>query len=390
MFQHLQKFFLNPRSLSTGVAFFIMGFLFGNWATLIPYIKNFYQIDDATLGLILLCLPLGAMTFNPLSAVLIQKYGSTKMCVIGSFLLTSAYMIPLSVSSLTLLSVGMFLVGISITILNISANSIASLIEKHENIHIMSTCHGMFSVGLMSGSLMRSFTLVLGVNEMFHMLLMCGVSFGLIFLTQNKILGIQYGSTKTETHSESRKVRLIIPKGVLLTIIFISVCVNVTEGMMADWASLYMKEIVKTNPIFVGWGLFGYSAMMATGRLFGDGIIPVIGRNKVLMYGASLAVLGLTISIILPYTWSVIIGFGMVGLGVSCGSPILYASAGRYPDLPDSGGLAIMNTYAMGGFLLGPVVIGFISKMASLPVAFGCVAGLGLWWYLLSSKVKLY
>ena len=35
---------------------------------------------------------------------------------------------------------------------------------------------------------------------------------------------------------------MIVPKGALLTIILISLCVYVTEGTMTDWASLYMKE----------------------------------------------------------------------------------------------------------------------------------------------------
>ena len=60
-----------------------MGFLFGNWATLIPFIKQSYSLDDGVLGLILLCLPLGAMTFNPVAAKLISKYGHQKVTAFG-------------------------------------------------------------------------------------------------------------------------------------------------------------------------------------------------------------------------------------------------------------------------------------------------------------------
>ena len=129
--------------------------------------------------------------------------------------------------------------------------------------------------------------------------------------------------------------------------------------------------------------------MMAFGRFFGDGIIPVLGRNQVLMYGAVLVVTGITLAIALPYTWAAIIGFGIVGLGVSRGAPILYAAASRYPDLPAAGGLAIMNTYAMAGFLLGPVVIGFISNLTNLAIAFSLVILLGILWFSQAKKVHL-
>ncbi|MBK6500555.1 MAG: hypothetical protein IPG00_21385 [Saprospiraceae bacterium] len=65
-----------------GLGFFILGFLFGNWATLIPYIKTKFLLDDADLGLILLCLPAGAMTFNPIAANLISKFGSSRTTIL--------------------------------------------------------------------------------------------------------------------------------------------------------------------------------------------------------------------------------------------------------------------------------------------------------------------
>jgi MFS family permease len=370
------------------VGFFILGFLFGNWATLIPHVKTYYAISDGALGLILLCLPLGAMSFNPFAATLIERFGAQKMMVIGMFIISIAYMIPLSVSSIYLLTLGLIGVGVCMTILNISVNILAALLEKFESINIMSTCHGMFSVGLMTGSLMRSFTLLTGMSASLHMLLMCTFTIVLGLLVRKTILLIPHHAIKV-SNEENTKTKMIVPKGILLTIIVISLCINVTEGTMSDWASLYMKEVVHTSDYFVGWGLFGYSAMMATGRLFGDGIIPVLGRNYVLMYGALLAILGLLLAMIFPYTLTAIFGFGLVGLGVSCGAPILYASASRYPGMPAASGLAIMNTYAMGGFLLGPVVIGFISDLTDLPTAFGVVVILGVLWFFKSKSVSL-
>lgn len=371
-----------------GTGFFILGFLFGNWATLIPFIKSYFTISDSTLGLLLLCLPMGAMTFNPVAAVLIDRFSAQKMVIFGISIISVAYLFPICIQSIFLLPVGLFAVGICMTILNISVNSMASLLEKNEEINIISTCHGLFSIGLMIGSLMRSLTLLVDINETTHMMIMCSITFGLGLVIKNTILSIPYRQEKVHL-KEDPKHKIILPKGVFLHIILISLCINVTEGSMTDWASLFMKDIVKTSDYFVGWGLFGYSACMALGRLLGDGIIPRLGENKVLMYGATLTLLGLLTAINFPYTLTSILGFGFVGLGVSCGAPILYASASRYPGLPSASGLAIMNTYAMGGFLIGPVIIGFISDLTNLSTAFGFVILLTVLWFFKAKDVSL-
>jgi len=153
---------------------------------------------------------------------------------------------------------------------------------------------------------------------------------------------------------------------------------------------VYMRDIVNTSTYFEGWGLAGYSLFMALGRFLGDKIIPMYGANKVLIYGGILSIIGISISIFFPFTFSTIIGFAFVGAGVSCGAPILYASAARAPGMAKGSGLAMLNTFAMGGFLFGPVIIGFISKSFSLPIAFGLVAFLGIAWVFNSRRVKLF
>jgi MFS family permease len=389
MLRHLGQFFKNPQSVAIGAGFYVTGFLFGNWATLIPYIKTKFGLSDGLLGLVLLCLPLGAMTFNPWAAQLIRKYSMQQISVVSMVALSLAYTLPLTVPELYMLPMSLVAVGCSVTALNLAVNTTATVLEDTYEINIMSTCHGMFSLGLMTGSLMRSITLLAGISASAHMLIMCALAILITLLSAKTILNIK-GQRKAITTTSQANKKLTLPKGPLLTMIIISLCTNVTEGSMADWASVYMQDIVKTSPYFVGWGLFGYSAFMATGRFFGDGIIPVYGRNQVLMYGAGLAFVGLSLIIFIPLTWVAVLGFSMVGLGVSCGAPILYASASRYPDMPDAGGLAVMNTFAMGGFLLGPVVIGFISDLTNLAAAFGLVLVLSALWFYKSIHARLY
>jgi MFS family permease len=378
--KHLKYFFSNKDTLAIGSAFVLLGFLFGNWATMIPHVKYTHNLNDGLLGLILLSMPLGCLLFNFFAAICAQKWGKRAMTVVGMALLSISYAIPLSGVKIWLVPLGLFFAGMCVSLLNISMNMVATEMESQNKVHIMSTCHGMFSAGLMVGSLMRSITLPF-CDAPIHMFSMCSLMLILTLIVSRKILTLEIHETK-DGNTPSDKLTFSWPTGALWIMVLISLCTNVTEGTMADWSTLYMADIVHTSPNYIGWGLSAYSGMMAFGRFMGDAWIPKYGPNKVLAGGAIAATFGFLLAIILPYSLTSIIGFGLVGIGVSLGSPILYAAAARYSEIPNGGGLAIMNTFSMVGFLVGPVIIGYISNLSNLQYSFALVASLCvIWWY---------
>jgi predicted MFS family arabinose efflux permease len=279
---------------------------------------------------------------------------------------------------------GLILTGICLSITNIAMNTCVTAIEHEDQINIMSTCHGMFSAGLMLGSIMASILIGFQINPTIHVISVSSVMILLAFYVRPIIMNIH------EEKVEESGAKFSFPKGALLMMILISICINVTEGSMADWTAVYMREVVHTNDYFIGWGLAGYSMFMATGRFVGDSLIPKYGTNHILIVGGIVSALGLSLALLLPYTFTAIIGFALVGAGVSCGAPIMYGSAARIPNMAKGAGLATMNTFSMLGFLAGPVLIGFISKSVNLSFAFVVVGILGLIWAFLVSKVKLY
>jgi MFS family permease len=387
MFSHLTKDFLgNKQSYSIGIIFISVGLLIGSWATFIPFVKAKFDLDDAQLGLLLLSLPFGALSMNSLGASLVRKIGMRKTTLMGLSAMLVSFSILLWSPVIPMLSVMLFLGGSSLSVTNVGMNTCVNAIEHQQKVKIMSTNHGMFSIGLMMGSILSSFFGALEIQPGVFM----------VFLTVILLFSMLFASTNInkiedeKIESEGPKSKFSLPKGSFLLMILISICINVTEGTMADWSAVYMRDIVKTSSYFEGWGLAGYSLFMALGRFLGDKIIPMYGANKVLKYGGLLSILGLTIAIFLPFTFSTIAGFALVGAGVSCGAPILYASAARAPGMAKGSGLAMLNTFAMGGFLFGPVLIGFISKTFSLPFALGVVGFLGIAWVFNARRVKLF
>ncbi len=387
MFSHLtQDFLRNKLSFSIGLVFIAMGLLFGNWATFIPYVKYKFDLDDAQLGLLLLSIPIGALVMNPLAAISVRIFGMNKTTIYGYTFLLISFSLLLNAYNVYLLSFFMFLCGNGIALTNVGMNTCVGAIERDEKVKIMSTCHGMFSLGLMIGSVQASFFRGFGVNPGIYLIVLSIILYLILSYFKSNLLNIK----DIISNSENRTKSFVLPRGNFLFMIVIALCINITEGTMADWTAVYMRDIVQTNTFFIGWGLAGYSFFMAMGRFLGDKIIPKYGTKNILVGGGFLVIFGLLISILLPYTAAVIFGFALVGAGVSCGAPILYASAARVPNMAPGSGLALMNTFAMGGFLFGPVLIGFISNAYSLPLAFGVIASLAVVWILFSRKTKMY
>jgi MFS family permease len=376
--------------VAAGSAFVLLGTLFGAWATFIPFVKNKFSIDDAQLGTLLFFFPIGAAIFNPFSAWVIKKMGMKNATTMGMILVCITYLLPLVMNSLLLTSIGLCITGMSIAQLNVAMNTCVSCIEKNDKIHIMSSSHGMFSIGLMIGSVSASISFGAGVSPILHMI--CLSTLGVILAMYTRpIISSIYENTFNETvENENGKILSSEVKFNIFMMIVVSVCSNITEGTMADWTAVYMKDVVNTSDYFIGWGLSGYSFFMAAGRFLGDGVVPKFGPKKVLFFGSLLAGFGLLIVILLPFTIISIIGFSLVGFGVSFSSPILYGSSARIPGFSAGKGLAILNSLGMIGFLTGPVLIGYISRASNLQIAFASLLVLIVIWGTMAKKVRLY
>jgi len=177
------------------------------------------------------------------------------------------------------------------------------------------------------------------------------------------------------------------PTKALWILISICLCSYLTEGTIADWSAVYLKEITLAPVAIAGWGFAFYSFCMAAGRFMGDDLIARFGSMHMLRAEGILVFIGLIIVILSPGPWLAIPGFMLIGMGIALASPILYGSAAKLPGLAPGAGLATLNTFAMASFLGGPVLIGFIGKIADLRIAFMFVAFASLIWIIQTSRV---
>ena len=78
----------------------------------------------------------------------------------------------------------------------------------------------------------------------------------------------------------------------------------------------------------------------------------------------------------MPWAPVSLLGFVLIGLGASNIVPVMFSAAGRLPGTSPAVALATVTMLGYVGLLSGPALIGFLSKVSSLPAAMGAVAGL--------------
>lgn len=359
----LSGFFVNPLARAVGLVFAADSFLFGSWVARIPYVKYNLGINDAELGLALFLLPIGSIVMNPFTGKIIQRIGSARGCIIGGLGFFASVMLPILADSLFILSLGLFVMGFFTALLNVSMNTCAANLEKEQNITIMSTCHGMWSLGGMAGSTLAGVLIFADVSASLHML---GVAIFLMVF----ILLIQKKLQEIHEEKSSNSTSLARPNKALIILIIIGIAVSMGEGVSFDWSAIYLREIAGSSASFSALGFAFFSLAMTIGRFIGDTIIPRFGPKRLLAFGGFLAAAGLLITILFPYPYAVLLGFLVLGFGCSLGAPILYAASMRLPGTTPAAGLATFATLSFIGFMAGPPIVGFIAEGFGLPTGF--------------------
>jgi MFS family permease len=139
-----------------------------------------------------------------------------------------------------------------------------------------------------------------------------------------------------------------------------------------------MRKVVIVPVWIAAVAYAGYSTAMAVGRFIGDRVVAFLGERLVMRLSGALIIVGLATALLVPTPLCAIAGFTVAGLGNSNLVPILFSAAGRDPVLGPGPGIAAVTTVGFLGFLVGPAVIGLMSKFFGLSVALSLVALLGL------------
>jgi len=279
------------------------------------------------------------------------------------------------------MAVALFIFGAGIGAIDVSMNAHALAVQKLHGKHIMSSFHGMFSVGGLIGALGLGFLIKLGLSEIWSavcvgalLILISAMQYSAL-LSKETEQKLEESSTSSSTHINAlgqssvwlnKKVLFL---GSMCFILFLA------EGAVLDWGALFLQEERQISLEMAGAGFAFFSVAMAVMRLAGDKLIEKLQAEKIVMIGSLIGAVGFFLIILTPWVYSALAGFTLLGLGVANVIPVLFSRGAEIEGIASSRSLPAITTLGYAGQLIGPAFLGFVAFSTSLPAALG-VAGM--------------
>lgn len=353
---------LTPQRL-TMLVFFLQPIAFGSWLPRIPDVQQALGLGPAGLAIVLLGLPAGTLSTLPFAGPLVGRIGARAAIIIGFALYAAAVSLPAFAPNPVLLFIALMACGSPLSFVELGLNVEADKVEKATGSLIMSKSHGFWSLGIMTGSLIGSAFAAAGVAASWSMLIVCAAT-----LVIGPLVGRLVPDYGPDTHTAAPGEKphgLRLPGWALLGICFFVFGITMTEGAMADWSAVFLREVMGAGGE-AGIGYSVFAGLVATGRFGGDWAKSRIGAPLLARLSVVLALAGIAVLAFAPNLTIALIGFGIMGLGASVGFPLAVTAAADLDPARASTNVATLSFIALLGFLVGPPLIGFIGEHIDL------------------------
>jgi predicted MFS family arabinose efflux permease len=348
---------VTPRA-ATFATFAVNGAMIGTWVAHIPWLQDHLDVSKATIGLCLLCMAAGALVSMPLTGQLLDRRSSGSVTRAATLIFCLMLPLPLLATSPYMLGAVLFVFGAANGAMDVSMNAHGVAVERELPKPIMSSLHGGWSLGGFASSGIAAAAGSAGLDPRVESLI-AGVA---LWLAAALWITGRLGSASS--HSEGGS-GFALPSRAVFLIGALCFLAMMTEGAIADWSGIYLRQDLGASAAAAATGFTGFSLGMAIARLGGDVLNERLGAGPLLRGGMALVAVALGGVLLIGEAVPAVVGFALCGLGIANAVPLLFSAAGRLD--PPGPSLAATFTVGYTGFIVGPPVIGFLADRMGLP-----------------------
>ncbi len=341
--------------------FLLLGLAYASWTARIPALRDALDLGPARLGLALLGGGIGAVASFPLAAWLLGRHGARGAAWRAGLALLAVLPCLALAPSFAWLVAAMLATGAATSCFDVALNALGAEAEKAAGRSIMSRLHAWFCVGTLGGALAAAALAALGLAPLAHFVLLALAAAPALWLACRAL-------PAAPTAAAQRFFSL--PHGPLVALGVIGFCGAVSEGSIAEWSGVFMKDRLGVGDGAAPLAFAAFTGAMLAARLVADRLKDRHGARRVVACGSLLAALGLLAAVLSPRLGLTLAGFALAGAGVAAVFPFVFSAAGRHGPLA----LAGVATMSYSGGLLGPPWIGFLAHSFGMQAALGFVA----------------
>ena len=353
--------------------FLIHGLVVSTWVSRIPAIQSALGLSNARLGLCLLGTAVGSVIAVPITGWLITRFGSKPVTTWSTVGFCVALVGPTLAGDAGTLFAALTLFGAMAGANDVSINSQGVAVESALAAPTMSRFHGMFSVGGMVGASIGGLLAAHGVLPRMHLAIASVLLLLLSLATAPRLLETDDKITKRSGRLKLRRIPTVF-----FSLTVIGFCMFLSEGAIADWSTVYLKQVLSAGPGLAAAAYAAFSVGMAVFRLLGDSFTARLGPAVTVRSGALVAAIALSLALVAPSPSWALPAFAFTGAGFAVIVPIVFGAGGRVPSVPSGAGVAMVSGSGYIGFLFGPPLIGVLAQWSSLRMALALVVALSL------------
>ena len=341
--------------------FFLHGCIAGVWVPNVPLAKERLEVGTGIFGLALLCMALGAVVAMPLAGALINRFGSAPMTRVTGLWFGLMLLGPALAPDLLTFCIALLVFGAGMGSMDVSMNSHGIAVEKRLGRPVMSSLHGIFSLGATAGA---------GAGALLIKPLgALGFTAGIICLYALALLAAQRQLLEAEADRGLSGTSFGWPTRASIGLGLLCFLALMSEGAVLDWAAIHLRQTfaLDASRAALGFGLF--SAGMTVSRLSGDWLRSRTGAVSLLRTSALLSALGFAAALLAPGPELAIAAYLFAGLGLGNLAPVLFSGGGQVEPEAPGRGIAAVTTLGYAGFLIAPPLIGLTAEVTGLAVA---------------------
>ncbi|ANW21320.1 MFS transporter [Streptomyces clavuligerus] len=369
--------------------FLVHGAFFALLVTRIPAIQDRYGLSDAALPAFLAAVPLLAGAGSLAAVRVVRALPATTVVRTVQPVLCLTLITAGAGDEVWQLALALAVFGLLTGAMEATLNMTAVAIERSYGRSVILRFHGAASLGGIVGSVLAwagaHWDVPLGVLYTTAALVLMPLAAGVGPRLSRGVgqPGGTAGATGTAdaagTAGAARKSagsgtgRSAKERGVpwkpLLPLCLIMTVAVVADSTATNWSAKFLEDTLHSSEATATVPYTLYMVATLVGRGLGDGWVRRFGAAAVLRAGALLSAAGFAVVAVAPGPWAGVLGFGVLGAGLSVMIPQLFSLGARtLPGAQDSA-IARVNLFNYVGFLIGPPLIGAVGAGVSYRVA---------------------
>jgi fucose permease len=365
--------------LGAAACFLLTGIISASWASRVPAIKDGLGLSDGQYAIALLGLEAGAVIGLQLGGLVMPRTGSRKALIASLLAFSCALLGPALAPSLLVLAASLFLFAALNSVVDVAMNAQGVAVQRLMGRPVLSGMHAMHSLGGVLGAGAGALAARLGVEPSPHFLA-CAVVAAVAGLGVTPVLlpsrvdaeedpsgdgSASMGGLRRWFSGWSAPIALL---GAL------AFCFTLAEGAGLNWSAIYIADSLGTTESLGAIGLGVFLGAVTLGRLVGDRLVSRFGSVGVFRAGAVVAGAGFGGALLVDAPIAGMVGLGLLGLGIANALPLAIAAGGNAPGETPATAAARVSTLGYLGSFVGPVVVGGLASVSSLPLALGLPA----------------